>query len=73
MVFEFVSIHEKRPPYGAPVLLKAGGVVQHITYMLNGEDETPDWFEPYHFAHDDELTLWWYQVDGWALLPDWKG
>ena len=72
MVFEFVSIHEKRPPYGAPVLLKVGGVVQHITYILNGADETPDWFEPYHFD-SEELTLWWYQVDGWALLLDWRG
>ena len=72
MTIEFISICEKKPPYGAPVLLKISGVVQHIVYMLDGFDDTPDWFEPYFFEHDDELKIKWDSVEEWALLPDWS-
>lgn len=72
MQFNFISMDEDRPPYGAPVLIKINGVVQHITYTLDGADETPDWFEPYHFDSEDELKIWWHTVDEWAIFPDWR-
>ena len=63
---------EKRPAYGQPVLIKIKGIVQHITYVLDGADDTADWFEPYHFDHDDELKIWWHKVHEWAPLPNWE-
>lgn len=72
MEIEFIPIENSRPPYGAPVLLKINGVVQHITYTLDGADETPDWFEPFYFDHGDDMRMWWHKVEAWALLPDWK-
>ncbi len=72
MEFEFIPVSEKLPPYGAPVLIKTKGVVQHVTYTLDGWDDVPDWFEPYHFEHDDNMKIRWDRVDAWALMPDWK-
>lgn len=61
--------NEKRPAYGVPVLIQIKGVVQHITYMLDGCDDAEDWFEPYHFPHDDDLKISCRRVHGWAELP----
>ena len=66
---EWISVDTKLPAYGVPVLLFANGATQHITYMLDGADDTPDWFEPYNFDHDDELKVWWNKVDSWMPLP----
>jgi len=73
MKFEFIPVQEKLPPYGAPVLLVANGVLQHAVYMRDGADDVPDWFEPYHFEHDDDLKVRWDMVDSWAAMPDWNG
>ena len=35
------------PPYGDAVIIKANGVIQNVTYFLDGADDEPDWFEPY--------------------------
>lgn len=67
---EWIKIEDGKPQYGEPVLIRTkGGVVQHITYNLDGADDTPDWFEPYHFDHDDELKFFpesgcsWMSID----------
>jgi hypothetical protein len=70
---EFIPMSQKRPIYGQPVLIKIKGIVQHITYTLDGADDTRDWFEPYLFDHDDEMKLWWNKADEWAALPNWEG
>ena len=72
MKFEFISVSEKLPPYGAPVLINIKGVLQHVTYTLDGDEGVPDWFEPYHFDHDDNMKVWSRDVDSWALMPNWK-
>ncbi len=58
------------PPYGESVLIFANGVVQDVTYMLDGADDSPDWFQPYHFGDDGDLYLSIEEVDGWCLIGD---
>lgn len=58
------------PPYGESVLIFANGVVQNVTYMLDGADDSPDWFQPYHFGDDGDLYLSIEEVDGWCLIGD---
>lgn len=74
MEIVFVPLEEKKPMYGAPVLLKTkGDVVQHITYMLDGADNEEDWFEPFYFDWKDDLNIPLSEVISWALLPGWDG
>ena len=40
------------------------------TYMLDGGDECPDWFEPYHFEHDDDMKILWSKTEAWQPLPE---
>lgn len=65
---EWISTNEL-PGYGVPVLLFASGVVQNVTYMLDGFEDTPDWFEPYHFEHDDNCKMLWNKATHWMPLP----
>jgi hypothetical protein len=65
----WIETKDELPGYGEPVLLIIGNTVQHITYMLDGTDDTPDWFEPYFFEHDDELKIWHNKVNKWAHVP----
>lgn len=67
---DWIDVNDKLPAYGEPVLLKANGVTQHVTYMLDGADECPDWFEPYHFDHDDNQKLFWNKAQAWQPLPE---
>lgn len=60
---------ERLPAYGQPVLIKINSTVQHVSYMLDGADDTPDWFEPYLFDHADEYKIWWNHVDEWMPIP----
>jgi hypothetical protein len=39
---EWINVNKELPSYGEPVLLKANGAVQHVTYTLDGADDTPD-------------------------------
>lgn len=71
MKFEFVSTEDKLPPYGVPVLIKSNGVVQHITYMRDGFDDEPDWFEPYFFEHESCQKIPLEKIEGWIALPNW--
>ena len=57
------------PQYGDPVIIFSNGVAQYITYMLDGSDDSPDWFQPYHFDGGD-LYLSVDKVDGWCLIED---
>lgn len=67
---KWISVNDDLPAYGEPVLIKANGVTQNVTYMLDGADEAPDWFEPYYFEHDDNLKVLWNKVDYWQYLPE---
>lgn len=75
LIDEWVSVHDKKPPYGKPILLKINGVVQNITYNLYGSDDSLDWFEPYSNigAYDDYNELSFFvehDVDvEWRRLP----
>jgi hypothetical protein len=67
---EWISVEDRLPAYGKPVLLVGNNVVQHVTYMLDGCDDVPDWFEPYHFDHDDNCKLLWNKATYWMELPE---
>lgn len=65
---EWVSVQTKLPEYGEPVLLVASGVIQNVTWFLDGADDTPDWFEPHHFDHEDSLKMWWNDATHWMYV-----
>jgi len=67
---EFKKAVDELPTYGEPVLIRIGATIQHITYMLEGADDVPDWFEPFYFESDDELKIWHNKVDEWAYLTE---
>ena len=69
-MMKWINVEDELPAYGRPVLISIGETVQYITYMLDGSDDTPDWFEPYHFGSDGELTIWHNEVDKWTYLPE---
>ena len=70
-MIEWISVNDKLPPYGDPVLLCSKfGTVQNVTYCLDGDDDVPDWFEPYHFEHDDNCKTGWNMVSHWAAIPE---
>jgi len=52
---EWISVSSKSPSYGTPLLLMIDGVVQHVTYCIDGSDDSRDWFEPYGNHVDDDL------------------
>ena len=74
MNLEFTKVAQKLPPYDAPLLIKTKGAVQHITYCFrDGANKSTDLFEPYHFGKQfQDLTLWVFDVEEWAMLPDWR-
>jgi hypothetical protein len=61
---------DQRPQYGEPILVAIKDVWQHVTYILDGEDETEDWVEPYHFDHDDNCKAFWRDVTAWIPMRD---
>jgi len=67
---EWISVKDKLPEYGVPVIIAENGVTQHVTYMLDGADDVSDWFEPYHFDHDDHEKVWCHKVSFWSRLPE---
>ena len=67
---EWISVEDRSPPYGDPVIISIKGVVQNVTYILDGCDDTRDWFEPYFFDHDDVAKCWWNNVTHWMPLPE---
>lgn len=66
---EWISLEDNSPYYGEPVLICANGVTQHVTYLMDGADDTQDWFEPYHFDHDDDQKIWRNKVTHYMPLP----
>lgn len=68
---KWISTKDKLPTYGEPVLIVANGVIQNLTYMLDGADDVPDWFEPYYFS-DSELSLGWNKASYWIYVDDIK-
>lgn len=68
---EWISVEDRLPDYGEPVLICANDVVQSVTFMRDGFEDTADWFEPYHFGDDDEfLRVWASFVTHWMPLPE---
>ncbi len=67
----WISVKDRLPEYDVPVLLCANGVTQHITYTLNGnvDDESDDWFEPFHFDHDVGYQIRADKPTDWQPLP----
>lgn len=67
---KWISLEERLPEYGASVLLKIDGVVQHVTYMRDGSDISADWFEPFHYQDDEAALFISDSVDiEWMPLP----
>lgn len=74
ITFEFKPLCDAYPQYGQPVLLKSNGVIQHVTFMLNGSDDCEDWFEPFHFDHfdhEDDFIISLGDVEALAPMPNW--
>ena len=68
---EWISVKDRLPEYGEPVIIVANGVTQHVTYMLDGDDdESFVWFEPVYFEHDDELKIPYHKISSWMPLPE---
>lgn len=66
----WISVKDRLPDYGEPVIISIKGVVQHVTYMLDGADDVPDWFEPYFFEADNNTKCWWNEASHWQPLPE---
>ena len=65
----WISVEEKWPKYGEPILVVINGVVQKVTYCRDGSDDSEDWCEPFHFDHEDCCKRWWSDVTHWMPLP----
>ena len=74
LVPKWISINsdDDLPSYGEPVLIKINGVVQNVTYILDGCYHSPDWFEPSHFNHDNSCKIGWNKPTHWMQLPEAK-
>lgn len=66
--FNWVSVNTKLPTYGKAVLIVVDGVIHQITYMLEGADGVPDWFESYIECHDQYSKIEWNKVDYWTYI-----
>lgn len=72
---EWISVHDKKPKYGTPVILSVNNVVQDITYNLDGSDDSLDWFEPHSSvgAYDDLKDISFFVTHDidvkWMKLP----
>jgi hypothetical protein len=71
---KWINCRAELPEYGVPVTVKAHGVVQNVTYTLSGAGEDfdvkLDWFEPFHFDHDDNCKIPLSNNVEWMLLPE---
>ena len=68
---EWVSVEDRLPAYGEPVKIFMNGVIQSITYCLDGfpDGGVMDWFEPYHFDQDkDELSFFYDKAESWIYV-----
>jgi hypothetical protein len=68
MSSEWKKTRDERPEYGEAVMIIVNEVTQNITYCLAEDYETLDWFEPYHFDHDDDLKLRWDEATDWIYV-----
>lgn len=72
----WISVHDKKPKYGTPVILSVNNVVQDITYNLDGSDDSLDWFEPHSSvgAYDDLKDISFFVTHDidvkWMKLPN---
>ncbi len=70
---KWINCRASLPEYGDPVTVKAHGLVQLVTYTLSGAgddfDVKLDWFEPYHFEHDDNCKIPLSNNIEWMPLP----
>ena len=64
---KWISVNDRLPEYGEPVLLAINGEVQDVPYVLNGDETVPDWFDP---VPTSCATVWWNEVTHWMPLPE---
>ena len=68
---KWVETKNEMPAVGEPVMIKVGGVIQHLSYVLDGCDEGKTyWFEPYWFKHEDIQKLPVSKVIEWVYIED---
>ncbi len=68
-MMEWISVKDRLPGYGDPVIVVSSGVVQNVIYMMDGADDCDDWFEPYFFDHDDNCKFSPDKLTHWMPLP----
>ena len=61
---EWTSVKQAMPEEGEPVLIVWNGVVQHLTYNLNGGE----WYA-HHQDPDEEIAIQYGLVTYWMTLP----
>lgn len=68
---EWISVEDRLPRYGDPVILCIMGVTQNITYCRDGHPDGSclDWFEPVFFNEDDEHKIFYTDASHWQPLP----
>ena len=66
---DWIKIEDQLPEYGDPVIIVIKGTVQNVIYTRDGDDDTDDWFEPYHYD-DKESAAWRREVSHWQPLPE---
>lgn len=54
---DWISIKKELPAYGSPVLLKINDAIQCMTWILNGGDNEPEWFELCGSPVDDNTRM----------------
>ena len=71
--FNFIDFSEEIPPYGEALLIRVNGVIQNITWELDGNEEgAVVWFTPYcfgdphhelNFSPSDARKLEWVMIE----------
>lgn len=69
--FNFTPVPEGLPVYDEPILLKAGGVIQNITFILRETSDGAGRFEPFYFdADDNNLVVTPNDNQAWAYIDE---
>lgn len=69
----WVSVDDRLPEYGKPVIIIANGHRQNVIYFRDngGEDHpTPDWYEVYRYGDDTDAYIPAHLVTHWMPLPE---
>lgn len=67
----WTTIKTQMPAVGEPIMIKIGGTIQHLSYVLDGCDEGKTyWFEPHWFEHEDNEKVAFSKVTEWVYIED---